>query len=1057
MLNRATKKRIDDCRNILVGQLPLPSDQINMVTLVLIYKFMNDIDDQMAELNKPEFFINDLDNYTWTKILSNSATSTHENLQDRRKKLFFDGIEAIQKSQHIPELFKNIFSEGNIPRISDNAVFGRLLDEINKFKYDNSEEIGNAFEYLLMTMGTQSKNGQFRTPRHIIDFLVEVVAPDKDDNFLDPACGTAGFLIAAFNYLRWKYTSEDKKEVLMEFTGEIEAEITKEIKSKKDKNEIVFEKTTVIHKVYSSVSNIFIENAKTDNDVLLAPDTYKIKKAEIVYKKHLLSIENGTISNNGTHWQIQDFEIKKVKLQENIQDFQHIKTLELKPIQYANMLNVTDLNHFNTAFQGYDNTPLMVRLAKVNMYLHQFKTPQIHNYDTISNNERWNENYSCILANPPFMTPTGGVKAHNQFNFQSTKAEVLFSDYILSHLKVDGKAGFIIPEGIIFTNSDDYTQLRKQLINDLGLWGVISLPAGVFQPYSGVKTSILLVDKKISKKTNSILLVKIENDGYTLNTNRNPLDTSDLPNAIKLMTDYKNAILNEVVENENNQIDNQTTQHKKFVEKNSQILHKDDFAKLDAYKSANKALDALKKAYKIITSYQLKMNKENPKQQKQLRTLTDNFLNDSGLPQLPENENELKTLFNDLIKTKAIAYGTLDFETYGDLKDLKPLYKNAIDNQREYNLSFDKHSAGNEEVAISSYEMFELQEIAEIKKGSSITKKDTNETGDIPVIAGGQKPAYFHNIANRFGDTITVSSSGAYAGFINFFKSPIFASDCTTIQCDNEKCRTDFLYYILKSKQEDFYSLQQGGAQPHVYAKDFGKILIPLPPLSVQSALVLEIEKYQKVIDGARQVIAHYAPQIPIKEEWERVKLAEVCMFQYGYTDTAKDIGDVRFVRITDIDDSGELKITDKKFVLLSEESKQFTLNNCDLLVVRTGATFGKVLFFESSEVSVFASYLIRLKLNMELISPKFYWYFSKSQSYENQKNNLVTGGGQPQFNANVMQDIEIPLPPLSVQLEIVALLESERVALSGCKLLVERYEEKIKTLISGIFSAENP
>jgi type I restriction enzyme M protein len=149
-----------------------------------------------------------------------------------------------------------------------------------------------------------------------------------------------------------------------------------------------------------------------------------------------------------------------------------------------------------------------------------------------------------------------------------------------------------------------------------------------------------------------------------------------------------------------------------------------------------------------------------------------------------------------------------------------------------------------------------LSDIAEIRKGTSITKEKTIE-GDIPVIAGGKEPAYFHNVANRNGNVITVTASGAYSGFVNFFKIPIFASDCNTIQSKNEKIIfTKLIYLYLQSIQEKIYTLQRGQAQPHVYADDLAKIEIPLPPLSEQQRIVAEIEKIEAQITELEQELS---------------------------------------------------------------------------------------------------------------------------------------------------------------------------------------------------------
>ena len=140
---------------------------------------------------------------------------------------------------------------------------------------------------------------------------------------------------------------------------------------------------------------------------------------------------------------------------------------------------------------GYNISPDMVRISLINMYLHQFAQPQIFEYDTLSSEDKWNEYYDAILANPPFFSPKGGViKPHSRFAVRSSKAEVLFVSYIMEHLEPGGRAGVVVPEGIIFGAA--YKTLRKR---EDCLIGVVSLPAGVFQPYSGVKTSVLILHK----------------------------------------------------------------------------------------------------------------------------------------------------------------------------------------------------------------------------------------------------------------------------------------------------------------------------------------------------------------------------------------------------------------------------------------------------------------------------------------------------------------------------------------------------------------------------------
>jgi type I restriction enzyme M protein len=167
---------------------------------------------------------------------------------------------------------------------------------------------------------------------------------------------------------------------------------------------------------------------------------------------------------------------------------------------------------------GYDISPDMVKLALVNMYLHGFPEPKIHEYDSLTSEKRWDETFDVILANPPFMTPKGGINPHQRFSIQSSKAEILFVDYIVDHLNINGRAGVIVPEGIIFDSKAK--SLRKKLIDNDYLWAVLSLPQGVFNPYTDAKTNILFIDKQIAKKHEDIIFGEVLFDGFDLGLQR---------------------------------------------------------------------------------------------------------------------------------------------------------------------------------------------------------------------------------------------------------------------------------------------------------------------------------------------------------------------------------------------------------------------------------------------------------------------------------------------------------------------------------------------------------
>ena len=402
MLDTVTKRRIDTARDILVGKVPDPKSQVEQITIALIYKFMDDLDAESEELGgERQFFADGFARYGWAKLMQ-PGLGGHETLN-----LYAEAISRMPENPGIPPLFRDIFNNAYLP-YRDPETLRAFLKEINEFSYDHSERLGDAFEYLLSVLGSQGDAGQFRTPRHIIDFIVAVVDPKKDDVVLDPACGTAGFLI-------------------------------------------------------SSYKHILAANANDDGSSTLTPD------------------ERGRLAHN---------------------------------------------------FKGYDISPDMVRLSLVNMYLHNFVAPQIYEYDTLTSDERWNEYADVILANPPFMSPKGGIRPHNRFSVKSKRSEVLFVDYMAEHLTPTGRAGIIVPEGIIFQSQNAYKQLRKMLIEE-SLIGVISLPSGVFQPYTGVKTSILVLDKVLAKHNPNVLFSDVKHIGFSLGVRRTPIEENHLPQVLR--------------------------------------------------------------------------------------------------------------------------------------------------------------------------------------------------------------------------------------------------------------------------------------------------------------------------------------------------------------------------------------------------------------------------------------------------------------------------------------------------------------------------------------------
>ena len=411
MATQNISKAIKDLRDTIVGKVPLPNDQVDQITLALLYKFMDDMDQVgIAMGGVATFFSGEYEKYSWKKIMSPSKGA------QERYNLYADGLEKFYSNSALPDTFRSIFKNATIPYRDAETLtnFLKIIDA--NFDYnEDSEQLGDAYELLLNILGSSGDLGMFRTPRHIIDFIVSIVEPTKDDRILDPACGTAGFLISAYKY---------------------------------------------------------ILNQNLDDNG----------------KSNLTFDEKNTILKN---------------------------------------------------INGYDIAPSMVKISEMNLFLHGASEPKIYEYDTLTSDDKWGDKYECILANPPFMTPKGGIVPHNKFSVKSSKSEILFVDYIANHLTSQGKAGIIVPDGVVFSQDKSFVNVRKDLIEN-SLWGVISLSSGIFQPYASVSTNILLLDKKIAKTRDSIVFAEINNDGYSMSKQRKKIDGNEIPKITSSILKYKN-------------------------------------------------------------------------------------------------------------------------------------------------------------------------------------------------------------------------------------------------------------------------------------------------------------------------------------------------------------------------------------------------------------------------------------------------------------------------------------------------------------------------------------
>ena len=986
MLDQETKRKIDSARDILVGKVPDPTAQVDQITIALIYKFMDDMDQESKEMGgKPKFFTGDFKKYSWPKIVDKKLSG------QERLDLYIQAINQLPKNEKLPSLFRELFKNAFLP-YRDAETLNLFLKEINGFTYDHSENLGNAFEYLLSVLGSQGDAGQFRTPRHIIDFMVEVIAPKKDESILDPACGTSGFLI-------------------------------------------------------SSYKHIIKNNSKNYNPDI---DNYSFIRNEP-------SASTVQIQSNGKY-----------------------KGENLTP---------TDKRILQKNIVGYDISPKMVKLSLVNMYLHNFKKPQIYEYDTLTNTDRWENDFNVILANPPFMSPKGGIRPHNRFSVQANRAEVLFVDYIAEHLTINGRATIIVPEGIIFKSDKAYKALRRMLVEDQFLWAVVSLPAKVFEPYSGVKTSILFLDKKRAKNTNDILFVDVQNDGFDLGTTRRKIDKNDLPEAFKVLKQWSN------MKKEKSNIA-QWVNKKKVSDSDYNLTGKR--YKINIYihlkqfnQNFEKTLTPFSENLLKITRPYIEWAKKIQEQKKLYKTMT------SGL-------EELATQINYLVNSSEFLKTTREIQnTVKRLQEPLQSYRTIIESLNEtkkqinymVNISetvkFEKEIQDTIKQIQNSAVIRDLKKILEIQKQLEENLQHQQkwplvELGDICEIVRGGSPRPIQNYITQNKDGINwikigdVTESEKYitqtkqkikkqgasktrlvkpgdfilSNSMSFGRPYILKIDGAIHDGwllirinENKEMFPDFLYQVLRSNvvQKQYKVLATGGVVKNLNSNLVKSVKIPLPPLEVQKEIVAEIENYQKIINAAKQIVESWKPIIKIDSKWPIANLEKVTKIISGQSPESKYYnkngeglpfyqGKTEFTNMY----IGKPTIWTNKVMRIAKK---------DDILMSVRAPVGPVNI--STEKICIGRGLAAIRVG-DKMNTKFLFYYLKSIS-----NQIIGVGGSvfDSINQKQIKNIKVPFPPLEAQKEIVSKIEKEKTHIESCKDLIRINKEKIKEKIDEIWN----
>jgi type I restriction enzyme M protein len=410
------RPKVDQLMNILwAGGVNNPMDSIEQISYLLFVRLLTEKDDLLASLDKKytRIFSGKWARYAW----GNFVTLTGDNLFNTVR----DAIENLHELPKLSETGKLLFSRATL-KIYDRPTLRAVIQGIHSLDlaaHDGHDLKGDMYEYLLSKLSMSGTNGQFRTPRHIIDLIIALVNPQPGNLICDPACGTAGFLISAFTHILRQHT-------------------------------------------------------------------------------------------------------KPADLKRGVVDGALLKPAQWKFLEQQ-------------AFTGFDNDANMVKIGILNLYLHQLERAHIEMMNPLTTGFGGaypGKMFDIILANPPFAgrIQEESILADLNYKLNTRATELLFLKWFIDHLAPNGRAGVIVPNGVLFGSSNAATSLRELLLTECDLQAVIGLPSGVFKPYSGVGTAALIFQK--GNQTKSVWFYGLMADGFSLDDKRTPIEPNDIPDVL---------------------------------------------------------------------------------------------------------------------------------------------------------------------------------------------------------------------------------------------------------------------------------------------------------------------------------------------------------------------------------------------------------------------------------------------------------------------------------------------------------------------------------------------
>ena len=887
-----------------------------------------------------------------------------------------------QKMQDQLVLMEEVFANSNFTNNVKGGVIAEVIGMVNEIdeKYIlKTDLLGDAIESALSETGGTKDLGLYRTPDHIRRMMVEMVDPDFTDTIFDPACGTAGFLFDAFDYVTEK------------------ARKTRQMPSE-------------------SVANMFYRTG-------------------------------------------------------------------IGGIEYAGMIR---------------------KMAAINLYIRGLNPHNIQQGDSLAlyDPSRDAGSKSIIIANPPFGAEKDQLSYPNVWeDYPKGDTTTLFVKLMFDLLKQNGRCAVVVSEGLLTWNSGDAVSLRKLLLNDSNLRAVISVPQGVFVSKSGqgAKTSILYFEKGPS--TDFVWYYKIENDGFSMGTNRKPISGSQLSELLELFSKVKKGRRPE------------DTKHSFCISK-EQIETLDprvaERIKLDVSEKTKEKNTKKREKLVVELSKKLKDKKISKEMYEEKLWQFDNIIEgqiDNEVAKAIEKahayhfnlQNYRSNLSDEQVKDwqetledVEVRNGSKIGKRHMDLQRAAPETalpilasfdpKNALqmDIAREYLNSLDKKELKNSELQKLEeilrkgfqYPNVSLSEILECYQNKITIDKNTDykqitisNTGEIKLRETklgsdiGTKSQVLVDLSQ--GNLLIYSRLGLHTGAIGLIPEDLDGAvvtvDMPVFRFKSAEVNSKYVALVVQSQKFIDKVIEQnptGAAQTRFHEDKFLQLQIPLPPLEIQNEIVSKIEKQKHVVDGAEKIVGAFTISYPTIDE--KAKLKDITTTIGTGSTPSRNIkeyfeGSVNWiltteVNETEISDSAE-KLTEK--AVKDSGLKIYPAGTILMAMYGQGQTRGRTAFTKIP--AAITQNCAGIVINSEKADPYFVWYYLRS-IYEHIRGQDYSGGGVPHLNLEIVKNIEVPLPSLEIQRKVVEKLNRQMTALESVRLLESEAEKQIAEVLAGVW-----